>query len=100
MKRKDLPPLPAEIYLPAGPVPVVRTAGLFEKEESYGKCNWFTRTIELDADMELTAAHLTLEHERAHMVFLDIGISFTDSVLEERICDAIALARVYEMAKG
>jgi hypothetical protein len=36
--------------------------GLFEKEESYGKCNWFTRTIEVDADMEPTAA---MAHARA-----------------------------------
>jgi hypothetical protein len=98
VKSKQLPPLPAKKSLPAGPVPVTRTPGLLEKEDSYGKCNWFARTIEVDADMERTASHLTLEHERVHMIFLDAGIEFTDRVLEERICDAIALARVYEMA--
>lgn len=99
MKKRQLPPLPEVISLPAGSVPVTRTAGLFEKEEAYGKCNWFTRTIEVDAEMELVAAHLTLEHERVHMIFLDAGIQFTDSVLEERICDAIALARVFDLAR-
>lgn len=98
-KLRKLPEIPAEIYVPAGAIPVEFNEGLFDRESSMGKFNWLTRNIELEASMELTPAWLTLEHERTHAILMDAGIEL-EHALEERVCDAIALARVVEMSRG
>ena len=94
---KALPPIPEEIQVPAGPIPVTRTVGLWDADRSMGKFNWFERTIELESELGVHAAWLTLEHERVHAIISDSGIDVGSEELEEQICNAVALARVAEM---
>lgn len=96
---KKLPSLPRAIHLPAGGVPVTTNVGLYERESTFGKFNWIKRTIELEASMGLTPAWLTLRHERVHAILMDSGIELPHD-LEERVCDAIALADVADMQRG
>lgn len=96
---KKLPPLPRAIHLPAGGVPVMTNVGLYERESTFGKFNWIKRIIELEASMGLTPAWLTLRHERVHAILMDSGIELPHD-MEERVCDAIALADVADMQRG
>lgn len=98
-KLRKLPEIPKEIVTPAGPIPVSMNEGLFDREASFGKFNWLRREIELDSSMDRTPMWLTLEHERVHAILMDAGIELEHS-LEERVCDAIALARVVELSRG
>jgi hypothetical protein len=88
---KELPPIPRFIYLPAGKIPVKRVKGLQANEQCAGKYNFDKRLIEIDAELGLVAAHLTLEHERIHAILFDTGVNETmDDATEEKICNAIA----------
>lgn len=98
-RLRKLPEIPEEILVPAGSIPVAMNDGLFDREGSFGKFNWMTRQIELDSGMDRTPMWLTLEHERVHAILMDAGIEL-EHTLEERVCDAIALARVVEMSRG
>lgn len=98
-RLRKLPEIPKQIIVPAGAIPVSLNEGLFDRESSFGKFNWIKREIELEASMEPTPMWLTLEHERVHAILMDAGIDL-DHALEERVCDAIALARVVEMSRG
>jgi hypothetical protein len=98
VKRKPLPQLPRSVYFPAGRVSVKRRKGLMESEKAFGMFNWVKREILIDADLELNAAWLTLEHEKVHVVFIDAGIQLEEYV-EERLCDALAASRVAEMLR-
>jgi hypothetical protein len=95
---RKLPPIPKSIPFPTGRVTVKRVKGLMEREKAYGMFFWHKREILLDAELELHAAHLTLEHEKVHVVLMDAGINL-DEVTEERLCDTLAAARVAEMLK-
>lgn len=69
-----------------------------ESDSAVGKFDWPTRTITLDSALVGTAAWLTIEHERVHLILMDAGVMM-DEDLEERICDAIAAARVAQMIR-
>ena len=96
--KKTLPPIPKSVYFPCGRVKVVRKKGLMENDKAYGMFVWHKRIIYLDAELDLHAAWLTLEHELVHAVMLDAGIQLEEPI-EERICDTFAQARVAAMLK-
>jgi hypothetical protein len=89
------PPIPKTVYLPCGPVTVVRKKGLTAKRSAAGTYNWGKRRITLDAEMELIPSWLTLEHEIVHAILMDAG--YLPNKYTENVCDAIAAARVAEM---
>ncbi len=93
-----LPPIPRSISLAAGRIPVRRLKNMLDKEECVGRFHWDKRIMYLDAGLDVHAAWLTLEHERVHAILMDAGIMM-DGDLEERVCDAIAAARVNAMLR-
>jgi Zn-dependent peptidase ImmA (M78 family) len=100
---KALPPIPRSVKLPTGRIPVRRVKRMLKDEDTVGKFDWVKRVMYLDSELDVNAAWLTLEHELAHAILLDAGIiEWPDrdatgrSLLEERVCDAIAAARVAE----
>jgi hypothetical protein len=97
---KKLPEIPATIHVMAGPIAISREEGLFEREETFGKFNWIQRTIGIEATLSEVPSWLTLRHERVHAVLMDAGITGLDHSMEERICDAIALADVMDMVRS
>jgi hypothetical protein len=97
MSRK-LPPIPKVVHFATGPVKVSRRAGLMDNEKVFGIFNWADREILLDSRLRLHAAWLTLEHEKFHVILMDAGIQL-DEVMEERLCDTVAAARVAEMTR-
>ena len=96
--KRELPPIPRSIMLPAGRAYVVRERGLQEREQSVGKFCWSTRIITLDADLKGSAAWLTLAHERVHVVLIDAGVHLSEE-LEERVADALAQDMVADMVR-
>ena len=97
-KTKKLPPLPTTLPSIVGPVPLTRVSDLRDKKNDgcYGIWRADVRDVRLEADMSLTTAWLTYWHEWAHIVFWDAGVRL-DKEVEERIVDALAIARVREM---
>ena len=65
----------------------------------WGLFEWGPRRISLREGISLTAAWLTLEHEIVHAILMDAGAELPAEI-EERVCDAIAQARVAAMRKG
>ena len=96
--KKTLPPLPRFVHFPTGKVAVKRVKNLQDAEKACGMFHWNTREIWIDASLGLHAAHLTLEHEKIHVVMMDAGISL-DEYTEERLCDTLAASRVAEMLR-
>jgi hypothetical protein len=82
----------------AGPIPITLVAGLRDKknEGCFGIWRATERDVRLEAAMAPTTAWLTYWHEWAHVVFWESGIQLEKDV-EERIVNALALARVREM---
>lgn len=100
MTRKvaTLPPLAPTIPSMLGPVPTERVKDLRDKEN--GSCMGLFRAIErnvlIEDGMGPVPAWQTYWHEWAHIVLWDAGIGLEHAV-EERVCDALATARVREM---
>jgi hypothetical protein len=97
---RGLPPIPSSITLPAGAVSVGWRANLEASDASpcWGLFEWGERRITIREGLALTAAWLTLEHEAVHAILYDAGVELPSDV-EERVCDAIAQARVAAMRK-
>lgn len=89
--------VPSGYAAPAGWVRVVRRHGLLASDSAFGKFNWETRTITLDAGLSRDAARYTFGHERCHQVLMDAGARPGVEADEERVCDALALAMVADM---
>ena len=94
--QKSLPPLPKTVTTPAGPwyghrVPIDHDG----KGETYGLCDWPSRTIRIRPNLRRTAAWLTLEHEWVHAVLYDAGVDGLSEKVEEAVCNALALALVH-----
>jgi Zn-dependent peptidase ImmA (M78 family) len=96
--RRKLPPIPKTIHFPTGKVTVRRVKGLMDSAKAFGEFRWHKREIILDAELNLEAAWLTLEHEKVHVVLMDAGIQL-DEYTEERLCDTLAAARIAEMTR-
>ena len=98
---KGLPPIPASVSLPAGKVSVRWSKNLESSDASacWGLFEWGPRRISLREGISLTSAWLTLEHEIVHAILMDAGAELPPEI-EERVCDAIAQARVAAMRKG
>lgn len=104
-RARKLPALPTVIHTPAGPWTVEFVRELRSDEERcHGKCNWATRTIYIDDELERTAEWLTFWHEWVHAVLGDSGVRLPkrtgyDDDPTEAVCNAIALAMVAEMRR-
>jgi hypothetical protein len=96
-QRAALPALPAEVWSPYGPVPVLQVDDLDEDGRlCFGLWNPLERTISIRAGMKIEVAWLTLWHERTHMDLQEIGVEMSEDQIEA-ICNRIAEARVQEM---
>jgi len=97
-KIAQLPPLATTIPSVLGLVPVTRESGL-RMRETGSRCLGIWRSaqreVAIEADAALVAAWHTYWHEWAHIVLYDAGVALKKH--EERVCDAIATARVREM---
>lgn len=97
---KTLPPLPTSVWSVFGPVPVTVVPDLRDEKDGilFGRVLYFTRRIEIRAEMSLVTQWQTLEHERVHLALFDAGarLSLTNEQ-EEAVCDSLATARVAEM---
>ena len=92
MDAHQLPPLPAAVWSPLGPIAVQQVAGL-ETEDGlrlYGRYNYETRTIDIDTGPLLLMQWQTLYHEWLHSVLHDHG--FDLGPFEEPVIDTIATA--------
>jgi hypothetical protein len=101
MVANALPPIPESIDTAMGPVSVVMVENLTTKEGDYALGLWWpeNRCIKLCAGLSLVTAWATLEHERVHQILWDAGTALVPAI-EERVCDAIATARVAAMLRG
>lgn len=95
-KAKGKSILPASVHLFGGMYRVVEVVGLMDKKESCGECDYRIRTIRIDSSMNDHTKLVTLEHEKVHAILFDAEIKLPKK-LEEKICEAIARHRVYEM---
>ena len=97
--RAALPPLAPTLPSVLGPVPVSRVEDLRERESGQ-ECLGIWRSYERDVRIAETAVPVaawhTYWHEWAHIVFWGAGVKL-DKDVEERVCDALATARVREM---
>ena len=88
--------LPASVPFFGGLYRVAEIDGLISKEKKCGECHYVTRTLRIDAGMPDDQKLITLEHEKVHAILDDAEIKVPKK-LEERICEAIARHRVFEM---
>lgn len=97
-KLAKLPPIPKSIPSIVGPVPVALVNELRDKkgDPCFGIFRSTERDVRLDADSSSTTAWLTYWHEWAHVIFWDAWVKLNKDA-EERVCDALATARVREM---
>ncbi len=97
LKRCKLPPLPTTIPSVLGPVAVSMHDNLRDANGSacLGIWNPSERRVRLESNAALLAQWHTYWHEHAHVTFWDAGLKVGKK--EERICDALATARVREM---
>jgi hypothetical protein len=96
----EWPPLPSTVPSVLGPVPVRVTPDLrLGKEPLMGSWSSYARVIRVRAGIAPAAQWQALEHERVHMELWDAGVVIGDEELEDRICDAVATARVREMRR-
>lgn len=94
-----LPPIPASAPSVLGAIPILRVVGLKDSNEKDCLGLWLikTREIHMETNLALAAAWHTLWHEWTHAMLWDAGITGLTSAIEERLCDALASARVREM---
>lgn len=97
-RARKLPPVPATVPSVLGAVPATRVVNLRDTHgvACFGIWRSDVRDVRLEVNMSATTAWHTYWHEWAHILLWDAGIKTTD-VLAERLCDAIATARVREM---
>jgi hypothetical protein len=97
-QRAALPEIPAEVWSPYGPIPVVQVPDLKsdDGESCFGLWNPLDRIISIRQGMKLEVAWLTLWHERTHADLEEIGVRLTEDQVES-VCNRIAESRVQEM---
>jgi hypothetical protein len=99
--RGRLPPLPAAIPSPLGPVPVVLCPKIKrgkDKRFVFGKYNTAGREIHISQKASHVMQWQTLFHEWAHMVLHDAGLNnLLTSDQEEVFCEALGTARTHEL---
>lgn len=69
--------------------------GRMTEHNEYGRWEWATRTVTLDASLTGRALWQVFYHELVHAALSDCGVQLTKEQ-EEAVCDAIATARVRE----
>jgi hypothetical protein len=102
MKHRRLPPIPAAISSPQGPIPVriVKRIGK-RKHTIMGRYRLTKRRIEIRANMPRRVQWHTLYHEQYHSILCDSGLhnAFSDEQ-QELLCDLYASARMGEWFAG
>ena len=90
-----LPPLPRTVWSPHGDIRVTRPRTLVsdDGERTYGEWHQVERVVRVHARLRRDAAWPVLLHELAHADLDDYGVSLSHEPLE-RVCDALALARM------
>jgi hypothetical protein len=85
-----LPPIPATVWSPLGPIPVHLVASLTDEsgERLRGRWRPDPRVIEVEAGVGLVLQWQTLHHEWVHSVLDDHGIDL--GVIEEIVVDTLA----------
>jgi hypothetical protein len=86
--------LPASIPAPQGPYAVVEVPGMLATSGEYGRWDYDSRTIMIDADVADDIKRITLEHEIVHVILYEAEIALPEKK-EEKVCEAIAAYRVY-----
>jgi hypothetical protein len=96
--KKALPPIPATIPSVLGDVPVTCVVDLrnLRDEACFGIWRSAQRDVRLEVNMSSITAWQTYWHEWAHILLWDASIDVSEE-LAERLCDALATARVREM---
>lgn len=96
-----LPPIPASVPSPLGPVPVLIVENLHEKhqrEDCLGYFNPVSRTVEIDPEAVLVVQWHTYYHEAMHVALWDAGLNNVLSEEQiEQVCDVSACQRVAEL---
>lgn len=90
-----LPPLPRVVWSPHGDIRVTRPRTLSgdADETVYGEWHQVTRTVRVVARLRRDAAWPVLFHELVHADLDDYGVTLPHDDVE-RVCDALALARM------
>lgn len=92
------PPLPKVVDGALGPIRVRRVKQV-DEAASRGEWDMERRVIKIERSRHRVNEWSTLFHELVHAALADADVHIGDDTLEERVCDAIALARVRELAK-
>lgn len=100
-RKPSWPPLPSSVAGILGPVPVTLVDELVGDDgvPFGGLWNSEDRTIQIAASQSPVNEWHAFWHEWTHTVLDDLGLgNVLGRDMEERVCDAIALARTGEMA--
>lgn len=94
-----LPPFPTVIHTPLGDSRIEWMDSTFDcgGVRAIGCTTYKTRRIQVLRGMGVRETWVTIEHEKYHLKFHDLGIKFPSMAAEDEVCDKLAEARVYEM---
>lgn len=100
-RTKSLPPIPTTVPSVLAPIPVTRVRDLRDKNGAacFGIWRNDVRDVRLEAEMHGVTAWHTYWHEWTHVILWDAGVKLREADAE-RVCDALATARVREMLDG
>lgn len=96
--RQTWPPLPASVDGALGAIRVVRVKQV-DEAESRGEWDMETRVVKIAHSRNRMNEWATLFHELVHAAIADAELAGLTDEAEEAICEAVARARVREMAK-